>query len=368
MSGAPNGRQQHTKGRRGEAAHHRDDLDFTPVRNGMDFLLSAFEHLSQNDGEPDARDLKYAVLHLQAAVEVLLKARLIREHWSLVFNDPGKAKKSDYDLGSFTSCGVQAAIDRLNNIVSLDISKDQALAVRALAATRNALTHLGHTGSAFAVESQAALVLDFLITFIIDHLQPVLTSELAYVENKMEELGGELRNVKALVRERSQRLETELKPLAGRTVQCAECQQWTLVLGSREQELRCRFCLAALSPSAFAAWYAESYTSSFYDADAPHPIRACPDCNACTVVFGAVVSENRRANVDICFGCGKDYTGWVTCGPDCDCLVPPGQDTLRCPHCAGESIEQPTSAETPRPRRRPDAGGPLAFETEKTAR
>lgn len=367
MSGLPNGRQQHTKGRRGEAAHHRADLDFTPVRNGMDFLLSAFEHLSQNDGEPDARDLKYAVLHLQAAVEVLLKARLIREHWSLVFNDPGKAKKSDYDLGSFTSCGVQAAIDRLNNIVSLDISKDQAQAVRALAATRNALTHLGHTGSAFAVESQAALVLDFLLTFIIEHLQPVLTSEWAFVEIRMEQLGGQLLKVKALVRERSQRLETELKPLAGRTVQCPECQRWTLVLGSKEQELRCRFCLTAHTPSALAGWYSASYIS-ISDVDAPGPVKACPDCNACTVVQGAVVAANRRANVDICFGCAKNYTGWVTCGPDCDCLVPPGQDTLRCPHCAGESIEQPTSAETPRPRRRPDTGSPLAFETEKTAR
>lgn len=62
----------------------RRDMDFTPVRNGMDFLLSAFDHLSQRNGEPGARDLKYAVLHLQAAVEVLLKARIIREHWSLV--------------------------------------------------------------------------------------------------------------------------------------------------------------------------------------------------------------------------------------------------------------------------------------------
>lgn len=129
-------------GQRHVASQRNDLVDFTPVRNGMDFLLSAFDHLSQRDGEPSPRDLKYGVLHLQAAVEVLLKARLIREHWSLVFNDPGKAKRGAYEKGSFASCGVHEAIDRLNNIVALEISQDQKNAVKTLADTRNALTHL----------------------------------------------------------------------------------------------------------------------------------------------------------------------------------------------------------------------------------
>jgi hypothetical protein len=51
-------------------------VDFPPVTNGMDYLCSVVEHLT---GNPQPRDLKYAVLHLQAAAEVLLKARLARE-------------------------------------------------------------------------------------------------------------------------------------------------------------------------------------------------------------------------------------------------------------------------------------------------
>ncbi|WP_186784533.1 hypothetical protein [Streptomyces sp. CBG33] len=49
-------------------------VDFPPVRNGIDYLTSVVEHLSRT--RPDPRDLKYAVLHLHAATEVLLKARL----------------------------------------------------------------------------------------------------------------------------------------------------------------------------------------------------------------------------------------------------------------------------------------------------
>jgi hypothetical protein len=52
-----------------------DHIMFRPVDNGLDYLESVIEHLR---GEPDQRNLKYAVLHLQAAVEVLLKIRLMR--------------------------------------------------------------------------------------------------------------------------------------------------------------------------------------------------------------------------------------------------------------------------------------------------
>lgn len=85
--------------RGGPSARHgqgpnRPDVDFRPVRNGMDYLLSTVTHLTGGQQPPGDRDLKYAVLHLHAATEVLLKARLVREHWSLVFSDPGKATKA----------------------------------------------------------------------------------------------------------------------------------------------------------------------------------------------------------------------------------------------------------------------------------
>lgn len=52
-------------------------MDYQPIPNGMDYLDSVVGHLS---GEPKPRDLKYAVLHLQAVVEVFLKVRLLQEH------------------------------------------------------------------------------------------------------------------------------------------------------------------------------------------------------------------------------------------------------------------------------------------------
>jgi hypothetical protein len=54
-------------------------LGFQPVVNGVDFLDSAITHLLKPH---DARSVKYAVLHLQAAIEILVKVRLQRERSS----------------------------------------------------------------------------------------------------------------------------------------------------------------------------------------------------------------------------------------------------------------------------------------------
>jgi hypothetical protein len=45
-----------------------------PVDNGLDYLVSVVDHLRGE--EVGRRELKYAVVHLQAAVECLLKYRL----------------------------------------------------------------------------------------------------------------------------------------------------------------------------------------------------------------------------------------------------------------------------------------------------
>lgn len=307
----------------------RRDMDYTPVRNGMDFLLSAFDHLSQREGEPGARDLKYAVLHLQAAVEVLLKARLIREHWSLVFSDPGKAKRTDYEKGSFHSCTVLGAVDRLNNIVSLQISKEQRQAISNLADTRNALTHLGHTSSVYAVESQAAHVLDFLLNFIHEELRPVLSKEGPFVETTMDDLRTRLGQVKALVKHRVQRIEGELRPFAGHTVQCPDCQQWALVLGD---EPLCHFCLTRFAPEEAAVWYAETHAAT-------DQLSICPSCDEHTVAVGASVAKNKTAGLDICFRCATDYTDWRVCELCSETLIPPDKEPPACDPCLTDYYE-----------------------------
>ncbi|GAA0409327.1 hypothetical protein Acor_61570 [Acrocarpospora corrugata] len=143
------------------------NVSFPPIPNGVDYLVSVMQLLGEN---PSPRDLKYAVLHLQAASEVLLKARLQIEHWTLVVKDAAKTRKQHYLDSDFESPTHAETIRRLVEVVGIGISEADKKELLRFARTRNALQHWGLTESAPAVEVRAATVLDFLIRFLDDQL------------------------------------------------------------------------------------------------------------------------------------------------------------------------------------------------------
>jgi hypothetical protein len=65
---------------RGGANSHQQQF-VSICENGLGFVSKAIDQL-WNEGSPDA--LKYSVINFYSGVELLLKARLMREHWSLV--------------------------------------------------------------------------------------------------------------------------------------------------------------------------------------------------------------------------------------------------------------------------------------------
>jgi hypothetical protein len=74
------------------------EVSFSLLENGLDFALSAVEHLG---GTPSKRDLKYAVLHLYSGTVLVLKERLRRESWKLIFANPKKADEETFKEGNF---------------------------------------------------------------------------------------------------------------------------------------------------------------------------------------------------------------------------------------------------------------------------
>src|SRR3989338_7974548 len=89
------------------------EVSFTLLENGLDFILSAVEHLS---GKPSKRELKYAVLHLYSGTVLVLKARLLREDWTYLFADPEKADEKLFNTGDFHGPNLNQCIERLEDI------------------------------------------------------------------------------------------------------------------------------------------------------------------------------------------------------------------------------------------------------------
>ncbi|WP_328834582.1 hypothetical protein [Streptomyces europaeiscabiei] len=270
-------------------------LDFPPVRNGVDYLVSVVDHLTA-EGDRHPRDLKYAVLHLQAAAEVLLKARLVREHWSLVFMDPGKATRQKFDTSTLKSCGVPAAAERLRNIAGVDVTTGDAKVLEDLAQDRNALQHFGLTRDATAVEARAGLVLDFLVRFLDDVLLPGLSrEEVAAIASDMNRIREGLNAIHAFVTERMLRLKHELAGDEDRTVACPTCGQLAMVADGSSN--RCHFCNTDESNMVLMAGFLVQSLN-----DPGLRVRACPQCQKETLVDGARLASE-PGPVSFCFGC-----------------------------------------------------------------
>ncbi|MBZ9644494.1 hypothetical protein [Streptomyces sp. PSKA30] len=308
------------------------EVNFPPVQNGVDYLHSVADHLRED--QPTSRDLKYAVLHLQAAAEVLLKARLQREHWSLVFKDPGLATRKKFEAGDFESCTTTGAVARLKDIADVTISDKSAKSLAILSKWRNALQHYGLKANARAVETRAAQVLDFLIAFVHEELVLTLNEEESNaIDLSLEDVSSKILTIKSLIQTRLDRLADELKDAQDRTLRCSEYDQWAVVIGKGNELVDCRFCHATWSGLGEAiSFWAFAHRREDFGVD----LGACPSCGEETLVLNGL--RVRAAPEDdriLCGSCGNHFDAVEICDSCSDPYEPAEDDLGMCGDCIG---------------------------------
>jgi hypothetical protein len=275
-------------------------ISFTPLRNGLDYLQSVVEHLRD---APDQRDLKYAILHLQAATEVLLKVRLMREHWSLVFRNADQARQVALATGDFQSVSLKETLTRLKGIAEVEPSAQHRDGFLRLSDERNKLQHYGLTSGSKGIQSLVGLVLDGLLCFIRDNLRPDATAdELEVLDETQELIRDERDRIGLLVQAIWTRIKPELDNLDP-VVSCPDCNQVAFAV---DDPLRCRFCERVWTPSEAAAEYASEIVGiSWHDITegAESACRLCPYCGSDTLVGPASTRRNPSAVYWICFNC-----------------------------------------------------------------
>ncbi|WP_280909675.1 hypothetical protein [Streptomyces sp. SAI-149] len=308
------------------------DVRFPPVENGLDYLCSVVDHLVKESGEQvSARDLKYAVLHLQAAAEVLLKARLQREHWSLIFKNPGSAVRSKFESGDFESCTTPEVIARLRDVVGLSLKDKDIKALNSLAKTRNALQHYGLTASGPATEARAAEVLDFLKAFLDEQLLCALNEDEQERIDKhyMGRIRAGLSEVRSFVTKRMNRLRSELDERSPRVIECPNCWQFALLVDGEAN--RCHFCCIDWGEN--VALGVARLEGEF------RSVKICPDCDVEALVRDVRTAFDPASPIDLCFNCSEEFEGLVECR-NCPSLFHPnnrGEDT--CDDCASENAD-----------------------------
>lgn len=106
------------------------------VRNAIDFLQMSVKELEKQP--------KYSVIHFAMSVELFLKARLLREHWSLVVSKIEKASLQAFRNGEFVSVTMDECLQRLGNIANDSLLTHEQECFRAIRDHRNKLVHFFH--------------------------------------------------------------------------------------------------------------------------------------------------------------------------------------------------------------------------------
>nr|WP_232328551.1 hypothetical protein [Kibdelosporangium sp. MJ126-NF4] len=315
----------------------------------MDYLVDAVHRLVAT---PSPKDLKYAVLHLHAGVEVLLKYRLICEDWRLILDDKddksADVTEEDYEAGRFRSIGIGKALKRLQTLDGVTLTSGQKTAAAALDRFRNQLQHHGLTSTAEAVEAQAAKALGFILDFIDSHITPethLTDVDEQVLDEAMPDIRGALGTINALVNQRMQHLRSVVDLASA--AWCPDCDQPAVLLesqhtdqshGPEDDHPRCAFCTARWDSRAD---YVDDFTSiklglSHYHAahdGADSPTEHCPECGKDMLVwFDPDTGELGPDPNGRCFFCECEFNDRC---PRCNAPVnnPADDETMLCYDC-----------------------------------
>jgi rubrerythrin len=111
------------------------------IDNALQFIERGVSELL---GKEDNQHLKYSVINFYTGIELVLKSRLMMEHWALIVLKPGEAKLANLIKGDFKSVGLPDIIKRLRNISSIEISKNAEDTFTLLRQHRNKMVHFFH--------------------------------------------------------------------------------------------------------------------------------------------------------------------------------------------------------------------------------
>lgn len=115
---------------------------------------SAFDFLNQARSDLEKKP-KYAIIHFATAIELILKARLLKEHWALVVAASGDADRHAFKNGTAKTVTVDQAVKRLENIADQQLPTGAQDAFKIIAAHRNRMIHFFHEAASEEAEEAA---------------------------------------------------------------------------------------------------------------------------------------------------------------------------------------------------------------------
>ncbi|WP_236450507.1 hypothetical protein [Stutzerimonas stutzeri] len=130
----------------------KEELFDALVRNALGFVNTSIDHLQQKP--------KNAIVDLYTAIELFLKARLMKEHWTLMLAKPETGDLQNLAVGDFLSVSLDDALKRIQSILGEKIDQDASDNFKALGEHRNQIVHFAHSGMDNPSKTQAGVIVE----------------------------------------------------------------------------------------------------------------------------------------------------------------------------------------------------------------
>lgn len=301
------------------------DINYRLLENGLDFVLSSANQLKllihTEEENTKKRLLKYSLLHLFSGIELILKYRLLHEHWTYVYADMNKADKQAFlsgDFKDFKSISCDKVFERLSKLCNIEIKQHHKDEVNKLKNLRNRTMHFEVSGNVNAIEGHINKNITFIIRFISDHLpfsnlldEQALLSE---IKSVLKELTNHYNNAILLAK-----IAAKEKGLLGFLNTCIECGEKFLYISEGTGE--CIFCNEKYDGEGLARLYLAKqgiYEYSTVKDGGEYPCYTCPECNrhSFVVLYGddfaqCFTCETQYAisEITFCSCCNEPYIG-----------------------------------------------------------
>lgn len=277
------------------------EIKFELLENGLDFIKSAIEYILEN---PTKTDIKYALLHIFAGVELILKYRLSKEHWTLLFQTIDKAKIKKLNSGDFISVNYDTCISRLKDICSIYFIEKDLNELRILKEKRNKMEHYALIDSIEAIKSSFYKVLNFILNFFRDHIEEESLNENEKVI--LDKIRNYFKNLEDFISHRLSEISGNINLLSQEftlTV-CPKCFQNALILNDNK---KCLFCNYTNDEETLSSEFIENILLVNEYRTIKHggefPLYHCLECGKKS--FVNATSED-KINKWICFSCGLE--------------------------------------------------------------
>lgn len=293
----------------------------TVLSNGLDFILKGLEELENYEGCGEVNCLKYVVLHIDAGIELILKSKILEEHWSLAFEQPQNAKVKAYQEGDFSSVTLASSIKRLRDICDIQISKEEEDKITALHKKRNIMQHFGINDTEVSIRGVVAAALEVMMVFIHNYLDE---GELTESEQSMiKSIKENIIVLQTYINQRMAALKPELSKYKEPWIsECSNCGQRAAIFDKEFPGIRCLFCEYEHNSEDDPAGVADEFAEYFLGLSGYQcaqdgeewPIYDCPACNTIdayilTGTFSLCVSCGDQGRYNFCCECGQPHLG-----------------------------------------------------------